>query len=207
MATLGTMRARIARELQIDATTFATEIDAAIFTAIARYDDKDFWFLEAVQTTFTLSATTQYALTTILPGRSAIKTVSVYINSAGTELQLRTLEEMLDFDYDQDYTGDPLFWCIDHDRMLIQPKPRQTYTAEVYYTVRASLTASASASGVWTNEAEELVRITAEIDILENRMMDFQTAGIKYRTLAIAKAALDEKTVVRRSQRRLKPWM
>lgn len=207
MATLGTMRARIARELQIDATTFATEIDAAIFTAIARYDDKDFWFLDATQTTFTLSATTQYSMATVLPGRSAIKTVSVHINGATTELHSRTLEEMLDFEYDQDYTGDPLFWSVDHDSLLVQPKPNRTYTAEVYYTLRRTLTASASASGVWTNEAEELVRLTAEIDILENRMVDFQRAQMMYRGLSIAKAALDEKTVVRRAQRRLKPWM
>lgn len=207
MATLGTMRARIARELQIDATTFATEIDAAIFTAIARYDDKDFWFLDAVQATFTLTSTTQYALTTVLPGRSQIKTVSVHINGATSELHLRTLEEMLAFEYDQDYTGDPLFWSIDHDRLLVQPKPNRTYTAEVYYTSRATLTASASASGVWTTEAEELVRLTAEIDLLENRIIDFQRAQMMYRGLSIAKAALDEKTVVRRAQRRLKPWM
>ena len=207
MATLGTLRTRIARELQIDATTYATEIDAAVFTAIDYYQDRDFWFLDASQALFTLSSTTQYSLATVLPGRSQIKAISVHINNAKDELIFRTLDEMLAFDYDQNYTGDPLYWHIDHDVLMIQPKPNQTRTAEVYYTLRRSLTASASASGVWTTEAEELIRIHAEIDILENRVKDFDEAFRKRPRLADTLRNLNEKTALLRGTRRIKPYM
>jgi hypothetical protein len=207
VANLGAMRARIARELQIDATTYASEIDDAIFTAIRRYHDKDFWFLDATQLKFTLTATTHYSMTTALRGRSDLKTLSLHINGAKEELIYRTLEEILALDFDEDYTGDPLYWHIDGDQLMIYPKPRRTFTAEAYFTSRASLTASASASNVWTSEGEELIRITAEIDILRNRIKDYDEADRKMLDLRIAKAAIDEQTVQRKSLGRIKPWM
>lgn len=207
MATLGTMRARIARELQIDATTFATEIDAAIYTAIARYNDKDFWFLDTTQAVLTISSTTQYTLSTVVPSRSKIKNVQIQINQSRELMYYRTPEEMLVLDDDDNYTGDPLYWTVENDRLHVQPRPDRTRTAYVHFTARYTLTASASASGVWTNEAEELIRLTAEIDILENRLMDYPAAQQKHLPLRLAKAALDEKTVMRKSQRRLKPWL
>lgn len=207
MATLGALRTRIADELQIDATTHATEIDRAIFTAIEHYNDEDFWFLDASPATFTLSATTQYALATVLPGRSQIKTITLHINQSKPEMQYRTLDEILTLDYDPAYTGEPQYWTIDHDTLMIQPKPQQTYTAEVYYSLRRSISVSASASGVWTTEAEELIRIHAEIDILENRIKDYDEATRKRPRLVMALRKLSDKTVVQRGQRRIKPFM
>lgn len=207
MANLGAMRARIARELQIDATTYASEIDDAIFTAIRRYHDKDFWFLDNTQRTFTLSATTHYSIASYFPQRSKIKSLSLHINGAKEEMHYRTLDEMLAIDYDPNYTGDPLYWHIDGDQLMVLPKPRRTFTAEVYFTQRATLTASASASNVWTGEGEELIRITAEIDILRNRIKDHDEADRKMLDLRLAKAALDEQTVQRKSMSRIKPWL
>ncbi len=207
MATLGTLRTRIADELQIDASTYSTEIDRAIYSAIAFYNDEDFWFLDASPALFTLSATTQYSLLTVLPGRSQVKAVTLHINDSKPEMHYRTLEEMLWLDYDPDYTGEPTYWTIDHDTLMIQPKPQQTYTAEVYYTLRRSITASASASGVWTTEAEELIRLHAEIDLLENRIKDFDEGLRKRPRLATVLRKLHDKTVVLRGSRRIKPFM
>ena len=69
------------------------------------------------------------------------------------------------------------------------------------------MTASASASSVWTNEAEELVRLHAEVDIMENRMKSYDEALRKRGRLAEVLLSLDEKTVIRRGNRRLKPYM
>lgn len=207
MATLGTLRTRISDELQIDASAFSDEIDRAIFSAISYYDDRDFWFLDATPVLFTLSSTAKYALSTILPGRSDIREISLHLTPGKTELLYRTLSEMLALDFSENYTGQPVYWTIDHDNLIIYPSPNQTRTAEAYYTLRRSLTASASASSVWTNEAEELIRLHAEIDILENRIKDPDEAMRKRGRLLGVMLNLDEKTVTRRGNRRLKPFM
>lgn len=207
MATLGTMRTRISNELQIDATAQATEIDNAIFSAIAFYNDKDFWFLDATPTTFIMSATAQYALATILPGRSQIKEISLHLTPGRTELHYRTLSEILAMDFDEGYTGQPLYWTISNDTLMIYPTPNVTRTAEVYYSLRYSMTASASASSVWTNEAEEIIRLHAEIDIQENRTKEFDEAMRRRGRLAQVLSNTDEKTVRRRAARRIKPFM
>ena len=207
MATLGTMRTRISNELQIDATAFATEIDNAVFSAIAYYNDKDYWFLDATPTTFITSATTLYALDTILPGRSEIRDIVLHLSPGRPELNYRTREEMLALEFDENYTGQPIYWAIDGANLWILPKPNQTRTAEAHYSLRNSMTASASASSVWTNEAEELIRLHAEIDILENRLYDQSTALQKRGRLGLVANNLDEKTVRMRGVRRIKPHM
>ena len=207
MATLGTMRTRIANELQIDATVQATEIDNAIFSAVAYYNDKDFWFLDTSSTTFQVSATSQYSLATILPGRSQIKNVLLHLTPGKVLMHYRTMEEMLDLDFDENFTGEPLYWSIDNDRLFVLPRANVTRTAEAFYSLRYSMSASASASSVWTNEAEELIRLHAEADILENRVKDFDNAGRTKMREADVLRNLNEKTVVRRGARRIKPFM
>lgn len=207
MATLGTMRTRIADELQIDATVQATEIDRAIFSAVAYYNDKDFWFLDTASTTFQVSATAKYSLATILPGRSQIKNILLHLSPTRQLMHYRTMEEILDLDFDDAYRGEPLYWSIDNEQLHILPRANVTRTAEVYYSLRYSMTASASASSVWTNEAEELIRLHAEADILENRTKDPGAASIvKAREYDVLRN-LGEKTVVRRGARRIKPFM
>lgn len=207
MATLGRLRSIIAQELQIDATTYSVEIDRAIFSAIEFYNDKDYWFLDTSPATFILSATANYSLGTILPGRSQIKAISLHLTPGRSELFYRTLTEILEMDFDEGYTGQPCYWTIDNDTLKVYPTPNVTRTAEVYYSLRYSMTASASASSVWTNEAEELIRLHSEIDILEIRMKDFDEAMRKRGRLGEVRNMLDEKTIARRGLRRIKPFM
>lgn len=208
MATLGTMRTRIADELQIDSTTYLTEIDRAIFSAIAFYQDDDFWFLETAPTSFVLSLTTQYSLTTVLPNRAEISALQLQMTPGRQAMRYRTLEEMIQLDFDDNFTGEPIYWNIHNESLWVLPKPNRTYTAVAYYNSRTSMTASASASSVWTNaEAEEIIRLHAEADILENRIKDYDGAGRKNMRLDIILNKAREKTVSRKSARRLKPFL
>lgn len=207
MATLGTMRTRIARELQIDATVYATDIDAAIFTSIQKYQDKDYWFLETAPATVLFTSTSIYSLTTMLPDRSEIKSVRLQLNPGIGTMYMKTQEELIDMDFDENFTGQPAYWAIHHDSLMIEPTPQRTFTAVVWYSLRNSMTASATASSVWTNEAEELVRLTAEVDLLENRIKDYEEAARKRVRVVEAQNDLDEKTVSRTSKRRTKPYM
>jgi hypothetical protein len=201
------MRTRIARELQIDATVYATDIDAAIFTSIQKYQDKDYWFLETAPVTVLFTSTSIYSLTTMLPDRSEIKSVRLQLNPGVGTMYMKTQEELIDMDFDENFTGQPAYWAIHHDSLMIEPTPQRTFTAVVWYSLRNSMTASATASSVWTNEAEELVRLTAEVDLLENRIKDYEEAARKRVRVVEAQNDLDEKTVSRTSKRRTKPYM
>lgn len=205
MATLGTMRTRIADELQIDATVYATEIDRAIFSAIEFYNEDDFWFLESMPTNILLTATTNYVLGTVLPGRSQITSLLLQITPTREPLLYRSPTELLEMAYDDTFSGDPLYYTIHADNLIVRPKPGRTFTAEAWYSLRASMTASATASSVWTNEAEELIRMHAEADILENRIKDYDDAGRKRVREEQIRGKLEEKTIKRRGSRRIKP--
>lgn len=207
MATLGAMRSRIARELQIDATTFASEINDAIFSAIAFYEDNDFWFKEVGSTKFVGTLTNEFALSTVLPGVSSIKDIVVHLGSRKQVMQYRTHNELLELDIDENYAGDPTYWTIHHAALIVEPKLRQSRTIEVFYSRRLSLTSSASASSAWTTEAERLIRMRAEVDIAVNRMKDYATAERAKIQEMEELAKLDEKTVQQKSLRRVRPHL
>lgn len=207
MATLGQMRTRISDELQIDATAFSVEIDRAVFSAIAFYNDQDFEFLETTPTVLVVSATNTYPLLAALPGRSEIRSVVLGYNTSNYTLPYRTVSEMVDYDWSDIHTGDPSFWTIYNDSLWFDSIPDQTRTAVVYHSLRRSMTASASASSVWTNEAEELIRLHASVDLLENRIKDYEDAGRKRGRLQEVLVNLEQKTVARKSMRRLRPHM
>lgn len=207
MANLGQMRTRIADELQIDSATYATEIDRAIFTAIEHYNDSDYWFLESLPATLIFTQTTDYNLATLLPGRGQINEIVPQWSVVRMPMLQRGVRELLDYAYDDNMTGEPLYYAINADTLIVRPKPSATFTTQVWYSLRRSMTASASAESVWTNEAEELIRIAAQIDILENRIKDYDEAAKKGVRLMRAEQRLEEKTVKRRGSRRLKPFM
>lgn len=207
MATLGDMRTRIADELQIDATVYSTEINRAVFSAIEFYNEDDFWFLESMPTNILLTSTTNYVLDTVLPGRSQIVDVILQITPTREPLLYRPLTELLEMAYDDTFTGEPLYYTVHADNLIVRPKPSRTFTAETWYSLRSSMTSSASATSVWTNEAEELIRMHAEADILENRIKDYDDAARKRVREEQIRLKLEEKTVKRRGQRRIKPSM
>lgn len=207
MATLGDMRTRIADELQIDATAYAVEIDRAIFSSIAFYNDKDFDFLEAAPTVLTISATVAYPLLSAIPDRSEIKEIQLHLNNSHFTLDYRPFSVMVDWDWSDENEGDPSWWTIWNDELRFDSYPNQTRTAVVWHTLRRSMDPDADATSVWTNEAEELIRLHAEVDLLENRIKDYEDAGRKRGREAEVLTNLNEKTVTRKSMRRVRPYL
>lgn len=205
MATLGTMKTRIARELQIDATEFDTDITDAIFSAIDFYNDNDFWFLETAPATVLLTATGAYSMEAILPGRSQIHNLQLVYNQNTEAMFYRTPGEFATLQ--SQFTGDPAFYTVNADQLLVEPIPSRTFTAIAWYSLRKSITSSNSASGVWTTEAEEIIRLHAKVDLLTNRIKDYPEAmQIQGRLTTVLEKA-DEKTVQRRGSRRIKPCL
>lgn len=207
MATLGDMRTRIADELQIDATAYSVEIDRAIFSSVAFYNDYDFDFLEAAPLSISLTSTVAYSLPTFLPDRSEIKKVQLVLGNSNFALEYRPMSVMVDYDWAPTRTGDPYWWTIWDDELRFDSYPTQTRTAIIWYTINSALTADAAATGVWMNEAEELIRLHAEVDLLENRIKDYEDAGRKRGREAEVLLNLQTKTVTRKSMRRLRPYL
>lgn len=207
MATLGTMRTRIADELQVDATVFATEIDRAIFSAIEFYNDTDFWFLESSPATFVATLTNEFQLATILPGSSSIKNVVVHLGSRRLNMEYRTHSELIDLDIDDNFAGDPVYWTVHHQALIVEPRLRATHTIELHYSRKMTLSVSASASSVWTTEAEELIRMHAEADILENRLKDYPASDRAKIREMMTLSNLNEKTVQQKQYRRIVPHL
>lgn len=205
MATLGDLRTRIADELQVDATTWAVDIDRAIFSAIKFYDDADYWFLEETPATVILSLTSAYPLSTLIPDRSQIRSVLLQYGNDNQPVLYRTRGEFADIQ--TGFTGDPTYWTVNNDTFLVDPVPTRTFTAVVWHSGIKSMTASASASSVWTNEGEEMIRLHAKVDLLANRMKDFAEAAQVQGRLEMVLDNLDQKSVQRRSSRRLRPHL
>lgn len=205
MATLGVMKTRIARELQIDATEFDTDITDAIFSAIEYYNDHDFWFLETTPATVLLTATGAYSMEAILPGRSQLYDLQLVYNQTTQSVLYRTPSEFANLQ--SQFTGDPAFFTVNADQLLVEPVPARTFTAIAWYSIRRSITSSNSASGVWTTEAEEIIRLHAKVDLLTNRIKDYPEAMQIQGRLTTVLEKTDEKTVQRRGSRRLKPCL
>lgn len=203
MATLGAMKARIANELQIDATEFDSDITAAIFSSIDFYNDSDYWFLEATPSVILLTATAAYDLETVIPGRSQIRNLQLVYNQSTEEILYRTPGEFAKLQ--ATFTGDPNYYTVYADQLMVEPVPSRTFTAIAWYSLRRSITASDSASGVWTTEAEEIIRLHAKVDLLTNRIKDYDEAMRIQGRLILLLNKTDEKTVIRRGSRRLKP--
>lgn len=207
MTTLGTMRARIARELQINQSTFQSEIDDAILSAVRFYNHHDFWFLETGVTSFVGTLTSAFPLATVLPDYAHIDAVVVRLGSRRLNMRYRTYQELLDLDIDDNYAGDPIYWSIHHEMLFVEPRLRQTRTFEITYSAQKNITLTASQSGVWMNEAEELIRLHAEADIAQNRMKDYQTGQLAMARLQGVLHNLEETTVRRKAYQRVRPRM
>lgn len=203
--TLGDLRARIANELQIEGPTAADDIDAAIFSSIELYQDEDFWFLDSLPVTVVLTSTSIYSLATILPGNSRIDNISLQYDNDRYGLEYRTPGEFSTLM--STHQGDPVYWTILADNLMIQDVPSRTLTAVVWHSLQRTLTASASAQGVWTNQGEELIRLCAKVDLCTNRLRDYEQAQVLAGRLQMVYSKLHEKTVTRRGARRLRPHM
>ncbi len=203
--TLGDLRARIANELQIDATAYQGDIDGAIFSSIELYQDEDFWFLDSLPTTVVLTSTSVYSLAAVLPGYSRIDSVSMQYDSDRYGLEYRTPGEFSTLM--TPHQGDPVYWTILANNLMIQNVPSRTLTAVIWHSLQRTMTASASAQSVWTNEGEELIRLCAKIDLCTNRTRDYEQAQVLAGRLQMVYTKLHEKTVTRRGARRLRPHM
>ncbi len=176
MATLGTMKTRIANELaRADLTS---EIAGAITSAIAHYERRRWWFLESESTFTTTPSTDAYTTATATFLATLIDDDSLTMTVSGAKEPMRKISfaEMQDYRVDTNPAGPPTHYAMYRQRLYVHPVPNATYTATVFFVATLGIPAADGDSNAWTTEAEELIRLRAKADLFENVIRDYAEA-------------------------------
>lgn len=172
MTTYGALKTRIADELARSDLT--SQIVLAIDGAIKFYQPERFWFNDATASFSTVAGTDTYAQLNIV---EQIDSLTVTVNGAREPLLRVTFQEMEAL-YGSGTRGIPTHYCVYDELVRLSPVPDAVYTMRIAtvtnyvdwspYTVPLS----DAATSPWTDEAEELIRLHAKVDLLENVIRD-----------------------------------
>ncbi|MFM9928206.1 hypothetical protein VLK31_34925 [Variovorax sp. H27-G14] len=168
-ADLGTMKARIARE--VHRTDLAADIANAINEAIRFYRSRNFEFTEKVGAITTAANTASYTS----PGD-----IGEVLNIRATAGGRSYLADPISFNEYQALSGagspagQPQFYALYAKRLYIYPTPDAAYGLEVAYQQRAAAPSADSDVTVWTDEAEPLIRSRAKRLLCRDLILDPQ---------------------------------
>ena len=176
MATRGTLITRILSELHLENGSFTSQVENALTSAVAYYQSERFWFSEGT-TEFTVATASTITLSSDLPSAVILDTVEAVTASGRITLQPETWP---DFSSHGTATAEPTSFCVQGQLLHLWPTNNQTRTIAVSWSGRYTMTASNSSSCVWTNEAEELIRLHIKVDLCENFLLDLPAAD-RYR--------------------------
>jgi hypothetical protein len=171
------MIGRIISELHLESASYTAQVINAINSAVDFYRGERFWFTEGT-TSITLLTASTITLSSDLPDSVVIDNVRV-VDDSGTPYPL-AFETWSEFQAHESMTAEPTRWALHHRLLHVWPTNNATRTIEVEWSGRVTMTASNSSSCVWTNEAEELIRLHAKCDLCENFLLDLPAAD-RYR--------------------------
>ncbi len=177
MATRGNLIDRIITELHLESASFTAQVVDALNSAVAFYRPERFWFTEGT-TSVVVTTESTVTLSSELPDSVTIDNVRA-ADDSGTFYPL-TFETWPEFQAHESMTAEPTRWALHHQLLHIWPMNNRTRTIEVEWSGHVTMTASNSSSCVWTNEAEELIRLHAKCDLCENFLLDLPAAD-RYR--------------------------
>lgn len=166
MATYAEVQAQILNDLHRDDLT--DQVQTAMSNALTKLRMERFWFNET-QTSFTVTVTSDYAITSVLPSLLEIDAVRVWDNGSPIEL-LRAHWDSLNSLDETDSTGIPSHWAVHHQMLRLYPAPNSTMSVEVVGLKELSLSA-------WCSYAPMLVRSTAEVELYGLVTHDMQGAS------------------------------
>lgn len=182
--TYGDMQNKVADELggRTDLLTNQTglsssPIQMAIQTAIRKWERERFYFNE-IRTTgaFTTVLNQEFytASDAAFIGTLAhIDKMSITMNSANRYWMIaRTAEYMEDISVSLTDNGMPVDFCYYGEQIRLYPIPDNAYPVNVLYTKRVAELVSTGDTNIWTNDAEELIRLTAKMILYSDTLMD-----------------------------------
>lgn len=176
MATLSTMKTRIATEL--DRSDLTGSIANAIADAIAEYEQDRFWFNESRDLTFTTVAAQRiYTSSDASWIADVIEIDDLFVTVSGNNRCLDRISpeesELLSDSYASQ--GAPYAWAYFNKNIYLYPYPDATYTVRALAHYRLSAVSDGT-SNAWTTEAERLIRRRAKQLIYAEMMSDPQQA-------------------------------
>jgi hypothetical protein len=152
---------------ELSRADLSAEISAAIITAIKFYETDRFHFNEARAELTTSISQAEYALPSDFQG---VDSVIIQVNQYIYELNPRPYTWILAHDTNPNYLGRPYDFAIYAEFLRVYPMPQDEYILTMQYHKKLALSDSASMSNAWFTEGEELIRLHAKIDVLENRI-------------------------------------
>jgi hypothetical protein len=201
-----TLQTRIANEL--NRTDLSTEIQDAIQSAVAFYSGEHFYFSEK-RAYRIISEDDEFVGLPDDFEDFIILTITVD-NNYKYKLYPRTFQWIEDTQTNPDWTSRPTDFALWNDQIRLYPISDGSYTLNLaYHSSQSSLSANADSNG-WTTvmDGEELIRLHAKVDILEN-IIRGQEAIIEARLYRGREAEtlkmMREKTTMRLTTNTVKP--
>ncbi len=192
MSDYGTMQARIADELVRSDLT--TQIQRAILSALQYYRGKAFRWNQARATTTLTSGIEYYGL----PSDFIDLGTAILIDGTSRErLQERAYSWIDDNLASSSYTGRPYVIAVQSDQFRLYPTPNlSTYQVLLTYTYELDLPTGTNSAGAWFTDGEELIRLHAKVDLLQNVIRGQESyaeaSALMAREAALFKALRDE---------------
>lgn len=168
MSTFGNMVSRIRSDLD-RGSDFDSRIKQAIEDAIKFYRARRLGFNMKRATTSTVSSTEFYALPLDFLEVDTLRLLedSSYYN----RMEEVTFAWLDDVSVNQTHTSTPKKFAVQNRELRLYPIPDTAYTLQMsflYDLAGVSASASDAATNAWMTEGEELIRLHATADLLEN---------------------------------------
>lgn len=162
------MQTRIANEL--DRSDLTAEIKKAIVTAVELYERRRFYFCESRFTFATVSGQEVYtsddaAAIAISP---SIERLSGTFNGTRRPLTKRPWSYIDDISPTTATRAQPFDWGYRAKAIRLYPIPDAAYTLTAYNVPRLTALSADGDTNAWTEDAEELIRTHAKLDLLRN---------------------------------------
>lgn len=168
--TLGTMKTRIASDLQRSDLTSA--IGNSIRTAISYYESRN-WPWNDTHASATVTSQEYVALPTRYKSMRSIRAV----HSSGRNYKLNEKSHSwMEENADSANTGTPIYYCINDEQVRLYPIPDSTATLNFSFYQTEATAVSDSATNAWFSSPEAMIRYKAKALVLADQMHDFEKA-------------------------------
>ena len=194
MSTLGTMKARIARELRRN--NISGEIENAISTAIDAYQSEPWSFTESRTTTFdTVDGTEFYSGS--LSDLIKIDYVKIIIGTTPYTLEAGDPSQIESWSQSAGIEGEPTTYVWYGEQMRLYPVPDSVWVVRVAGTFKvAEPDDDDEADNAWMTKAERLIRSRAKWELAVHVLHDEELAARM--SAAVEEAHRDLKTQLMR---------
>ena len=183
MTTVAQLKTKILSELAPNSAnnSLDTAVSNAIVSAISHYELDRFHFNEDTTAIVTSAGQHIYPFSSSMLG---IDSAVIYrSNQRVVPPLIRKTFAFIESRIVSNYQGIPRFYALYKNGLHVADIPDSSMTISLaFHTKLSSLSASGSTSNSWTNEAQELIKVRAKIDVMEGTMRDYEGAArIKYR--------------------------